>query len=124
MGKDVTHQFIEGYNGTIFAYGSTGSGKTFTMFGNDDGLVPSVVEEVFAKMDTNSKLSCSMIEIYKENLIDLLTLDSEVELKIKDVFGNCTIQNLSIHEVKSQADTLDLIKKGNHLKKIRETHLN
>lgn len=42
-GKEVTHRFIEGYNGTIFAYGSTGSGKTYTMFGNDDGLVPSVV---------------------------------------------------------------------------------
>ena len=34
---------MEGYNGTVFAYGSTGSGKTFTMFGSNDGLVPSVV---------------------------------------------------------------------------------
>jgi Cdc6-like AAA superfamily ATPase len=65
LGKEVTNQFLEGYNGTIFAYGSTGSGKTFTMFGNDDGLVPCVVEEIFSKLDSNSKLSCSMIEIYK-----------------------------------------------------------
>jgi type II secretory ATPase GspE/PulE/Tfp pilus assembly ATPase PilB-like protein len=43
VGKEITDQFMEGYNGTIFAYGSTGSGKTYTMFGSDDGLVPSVV---------------------------------------------------------------------------------
>jgi hypothetical protein len=48
--KEVTNKFIEGYNGTIFAYGSTGSGKTYTMFGNDDGLVPSVVSEIFSKL--------------------------------------------------------------------------
>ena len=63
---------MEGYNGTIFAYGSTGSGKTYTMFGNDDGLVPSVVQEIFAKLNPKDKLSCSMLEIYRENLIDLL----------------------------------------------------
>lgn len=77
VGKEVTSQFLEGYNGTIFAYGSTGSGKTFTMFGQNDGIVPCVVEEIFSKLDGNSKLSCSMIEIYKENLIDLLSNGSE-----------------------------------------------
>jgi type II secretory ATPase GspE/PulE/Tfp pilus assembly ATPase PilB-like protein len=44
VGKEVTSNFLEGYNGTIFAYGNTGSGKTYTMFGNDDGVVPSVVD--------------------------------------------------------------------------------
>ncbi len=61
----MTDKFIEGYNGTIFAYGSTGSGKTFTMFGHDDGLVPSVVAEIFSKIGDSDRLSCSMIEIYK-----------------------------------------------------------
>ena len=50
VGKEVAQQFLEGYNGTIFAYGSTGSGKTFTMFGNQDGLTPRVVEWVFGGM--------------------------------------------------------------------------
>jgi hypothetical protein len=63
---------MEGYNGTIFTYGSTGSGKTYTMFGNNDGIIPSAVELIFNKLENTSKLSCSMIEIYKENLIDLL----------------------------------------------------
>src|SRR5438045_1850011 len=66
VAREVTLQFMEGYNGTIFAYGSTGSGKTFTMFGDNDGLVPCVVEEIFSRMEATSRLSCSMIEIYKE----------------------------------------------------------
>ena len=43
---------MKGYNCTIFAYGNTGSGKTFTMFGNKDGIVPSVVEDIFSQLDT------------------------------------------------------------------------
>ena len=65
VGKDVTEKFIEGYNGTIFAYGSTGSGKTYTMFGNSNGLVPSVVDQIFSKLHSSHKLSCSMLQIYK-----------------------------------------------------------
>ncbi len=71
VGKEVTQQFLEGYNGTIFAYGSTGSGKTYTMFGAENGLVPSVVEAVFGGMGEGWQLGCSMVEIYRENLIDL-----------------------------------------------------
>jgi hypothetical protein len=120
----VTDKFIEGYSGTIFAYGSTGSGKTFTMFGNDDGLVPSVVEEDFSKLSMTHKLSCSMLEIYKENLIDLFVGEHEYELKIKEINNICSIQNLTMHEINTREETLELIKKGNHLKKIRETNLN
>lgn len=61
MGKEVTDKFIEGYNGTIFAYGSTGSGKTYTMFGQDDGLVPKVVDEIFSRLNSTHRLSCSML---------------------------------------------------------------
>lgn len=57
---------MEGYNGTIFAYGSTGSGKTYTMFGKNDGIVPSVMEHIFSKIDIKrTRLSCSMLEIYR-----------------------------------------------------------
>lgn len=42
-----------------------------------------------------------MLEIYKENLIDLLG-GNEVELKIKDINNNIQVQNLSVHEIKSK----------------------
>lgn len=94
------------------------------MFGNDDGLVPLVVEEIFSKIQEKDKIGCSMIEIYKENLIDLLSGNTDLDLKIKDVNNNCVVHNLSIHEVKTKEEALFLIKKGNILKKIRETDLN
>jgi hypothetical protein len=50
-------------------------------------------------MDSSGRISCSMIEIYKENLIDLLSGDTELELKIKDMNGNCVVHNLSIHDI-------------------------
>jgi hypothetical protein len=65
-----------------------------------------------------------MIEIYKENLIDLLSGRTDLDLKIKDVNNSCVVHNLSIHEVKTKEEALFLIKKGNILKKIRETDLN
>ena len=123
VGKQVTNKFIEGFNGTIFAYGSTGSGKTYTMFGDSDGLVPSVVQDVFARLSSPHQLSCSMLEIYKENLIDLFSQD-DLDLKIKDVNNTCHVQNLTVHPIASKEETMALISKGNHLKKMRETHLN
>lgn len=124
VGREVAAAFLEGYNGTIFAYGSTGSGKTYTMFGNDDGLVPSVVREIFTRVEAGAKLSCSMIEIYRESLIDLLSVGGP-ELKIKDAgSSSCMVQNLSNHTIANEAEALGLIKRGNILKKIRETDLN
>lgn len=65
-----------------------------------------------------------MIEIYRENLIDLLAVGGG-ELKIKDSGSSCcVVQNLSSHPIASEAEALALIKKGNILKKIRETDLN
>ena len=74
---------MEGYNGTIFAYGQTGSGKTFTMMGSDihdmdlQGIIPRSVNFVFQEIEnvdieTDFTIRCSMLEIYKERLNDLL----------------------------------------------------
>ena len=53
VGKEIVKDVMDGYNGTIFAYGQSGSGKTFTMYGKDiddeetKGLIPRIVEEIF-----------------------------------------------------------------------------
>ena len=86
---------MEGYNGTIFAYGQTGAGKTFTMMGLDifdeelQGIVPRAVAAIFEKVNycelsTEFTLRCSMLEIYKESLKDLLDPDGLFDLKIKE----------------------------------------
>jgi kinesin family protein 5 len=84
VGKQTIVDVLNGYNGTIFAYGQTGSGKTYTMFGQIfdkefKGLIPRSIEHIFrhidaCDLDIEFVLTCSMLEIYKETLYDLLSV--------------------------------------------------
>jgi centromeric protein E len=78
----VVANVVKGINGTIFAYGQTSSGKTFTMQGAqgaDSGVLQLAAETIFAQIqatpDREFKLSASYLEIYNENLRDLLSTD-------------------------------------------------
>ncbi len=94
VGKATIDDVLNGYNGTILAYGQTSSGKTYTMFGSDiydeecKGIIPRAAFDIFQKWETQSDvkevdISCSMLEIYREDLRDLL-VDDPTELKIKE----------------------------------------
>lgn len=74
---------MNGYNGTIFAYGQTSSGKTFTMEGpsieNEElkGIIPRMMDCVFEQIINASEnleftVKISFLEIYNEKIIDLL----------------------------------------------------
>ena len=74
---------IEGFNGTIFAYGQTSSGKTHTMQGPNiedfemQGVIPRMVRTVFNRIETSAEhieftVKISMMEIYNERIKDLL----------------------------------------------------
>ena len=84
VGKRIVGDVMEGYNGTIFAYGQSGSGKTYTMYGPDifddfyKGIIPRIVEDIFyyvEKADENIdfQFKLSVLEIYKEVMYDLLS---------------------------------------------------
>ncbi|KAA8550939.1 hypothetical protein F0562_002623 [Nyssa sinensis] len=75
--EPVIKSALDGYNACIFAYGQTGTGKTFTMEGTPDcpGVVPRTIEAVFKQAsDSNHTflLGFSMLEIYLGHLKDLL----------------------------------------------------
>ena len=81
VAKDVVDSCFEGYNGTIFAYGQTASGKTFTITGGaeryeDRGLIPRTLSYIFneirQKTDTSYKVLISYLEIYNDQGYDLL----------------------------------------------------
>lgn len=82
---------VDGFNVCMFAYGQTGSGKTFTIQGDakNPGLTPRIFEELFTILDSMDNfdidLSCYMVELYLENLKDLLRpkKQDEVPLDIK-----------------------------------------
>ena len=74
---------LEGFNGTVLAYGQTSSGKTHTMQGpsiedpEKQGVIPRMVKTVFEKIENASEdleftVKISMIEIYMEKIKDLL----------------------------------------------------
>jgi centromeric protein E len=69
---------MDGYNAVIFAYGQTASGKTFTLSGDEDepGIIPRSMKDVFGFIKRTPTreylLRCSYLEIYNENIHDLL----------------------------------------------------
>jgi len=77
----IISEVIKGYNGTMFAYGQTGTGKTFTMTGKDDdenrGIIPRSFDSIFSLIkgtyQTNFLIRVSFLEIYNEEVRDLLS---------------------------------------------------
>lgn len=82
IGKPIIKSVIKGYNGNIFMYGQTTSGKTYTMLGNQSspGIIPCSLRDIFRQIkkqiDAEYMLYCSYIEIYNENIFDLLNNNS------------------------------------------------
>lgn len=104
--KNLVLGCFNGFNATVLAYGQTGSGKTFTMgsgftFGvreQELGIIPRVIRLIFEE-ETNRRhkalftIKCSFLEIYNEEIIDLL--DSGLEK------GNPQRKEISVREEKN-----------------------
>jgi kinesin family member 5 len=95
--KPIIDSVLEGFNGTIFAYGQTSSGKTHTMTGpnveniDQQGIIPRMVRTVFTRIESAQdtiefQVKVSMIEIYMEKIRDLLDT-SKTDLKIHEEKG-------------------------------------
>jgi hypothetical protein len=91
----IVDSVIEGYNGTIFAYGQTGTGKTFTMEGvNHDeelqGIIPRAFQQIFKMIEAHASedreflVRASYLEIYNEEIRDLLSKNSTNKLELKE----------------------------------------
>jgi hypothetical protein len=76
--RSIVMGSLKGINGTVFAYGQTGSGKTYTMLGNEkeQGILIHALNDIFSviekDLDKTYVLRCSYIEIYNEQIFDLL----------------------------------------------------
>jgi len=131
----------EGYNSTIFVYGSTSSGKSYTMFGseNEAGIIPRACSSLFEIIDKNEEvieavIKCSFVELYLEHFKDLLVRDEKgekggkgekKELKLReDNIKGIYIQNVLEKYVYSPQEILDTIQEGSYKRTVSSTALN
>ncbi|XP_039704803.1 centromere-associated protein E isoform X4 [Pteropus medius] len=111
---------IQGYNGTVFAYGQTASGKTYTMMGSDDylGVIPRAIQDIFQKIkkfpDREFLLRVSYMEIYNETITDLLCNTQKMKpLIIREDFNrNVYVSDLTEEVVYTPEMALKWITKG------------
>ncbi|KAM5531198.1 hypothetical protein V8D89_015116 [Ganoderma adspersum] len=162
--NDVVHPMLQevlmGYNCTLFAYGQTGTGKTHTMqgdlattpMGNPSqlaGMIPRVLFKLFQHLEataTDFSVKISFVELYNEELRDLLAPDlgapsgsnqpmgmgahkdapQQVNLKLFDDAkkGGVIIQGLEETPVRTVTDALALLTKGSHRRQIAATKFN
>ncbi|XP_019868842.2 protein claret segregational [Aethina tumida] len=104
---------LDGYNVCVFAYGQTGSGKTHTMQGSDTnpehfGMIPRTIDMIFdtihklEKEGWTYKVHASFLEIYNENVRDLLDHKSNKVCEIRYNEGKgTTVTNLTIQPIES-----------------------
>ncbi|KAL9003782.1 MAG: hypothetical protein Q9188_003362 [Gyalolechia gomerana] len=96
--RSTVDDILNGYNGTVFAYGQTGAGKSYTMMGADidddkqKGIIPRIVEQMFESIlrspgNIEYTVRVSYMEIYMERIRDLLVPQND---------------NLPVHEEKSR----------------------
>ncbi|XP_062962373.1 kinesin-like protein KIF17 isoform X2 [Cynocephalus volans] len=112
----------EGYNGTIFAYGQTGSGKSFTMQGlrepsSQRGIIPRAFEHIFESVqcaeNTKFLVRASYLEIYNEDVRDLLGADTKQKLELKEhPEKGVYVKGLSMHTVHSVAQCERIMETG------------
>ncbi|KAF1313543.1 Kinesin-like protein, partial [Globisporangium splendens] len=81
VGREIVHDVLDGFNGTIFAYGQTSTGKTHTMVGHGHGdqrgIVPRALQDIFARAEATlssaeTRVALSYVQIYCERIFDLL----------------------------------------------------
>lgn len=139
----MVENVLEGYNGTMFAYGQTGCGKTHTMMGpshpkgpehvseEDRGLIPKAIRHIFDFIDGADKqikflVRCSYLEIYQEKVMDLLNISKDqTGLQIKeDPQKGPYVKDLTTVIVKSVAETERALFAGLKGRKVGETAMN
>ncbi len=128
-------RILDGVNATCFAYGMTGAGKTHTMLGDlyntatgEPGVCLMAVEAIFAGLETctcsSRVLRLSYLEIYNEQVVDLLATSSTGLMIVEDPGKGVTVPGLTEYEVKSPRELIRLMLQGNQKRTMAETSAN
>ncbi|CAD5324811.1 unnamed protein product [Arabidopsis thaliana] len=143
-GVPMVENVVAGYNSCMFAYGQTGSGKTHTMLGDIEGgtrrhsvncgMTPRVFEYLFSRIQKEKEVRkeeklhftcrCSFLEIYNEQILDLLD-PSSYNLQLReDHKKGIHVENLKEIEVSSARDVIQQLMQGAANRKVAATNMN
>ncbi|CAJ2628863.1 unnamed protein product [Trifolium pratense] len=128
--KDIVAAAVRGFNGTVFAYGQTNSGKTHTMRGSKDepGVIPRAVHDLFQilqqDVDREFLLRMSYMEIYNEEINDLLAPEHRKLQIHENIERGIYVAGLREEIVTSPEQVLDLMEFGESHRHIGETNMN
>ncbi|XWS59472.1 hypothetical protein CRYUN_Cryun08bG0125000 [Craigia yunnanensis] len=148
----IVNEVLEGFNCTIFAYGQTGTGKTYTMEGEckraktgpngelpaEAGVIPRAVKQIFDTLESQNaeySVKVTFLELYNEEITDLLAPEeiSKVALEEKqkkqlplmeDGKGGVLVRGLEEEIVTSASEIFTLLERGSAKRRTAETLLN
>ncbi|KAI7821551.1 P-loop containing nucleoside triphosphate hydrolase protein, partial [Gamsiella multidivaricata] len=135
--KHLIDGVLGGYNGTLFAYGATGCGKTHTISGTPEkpGIIFLTMQELYVRIkeledEKTIEISLSYLEVYNEAIRDLLAKPTPDTVKPQalhlreDSSKRVTIAGLSEHHPKGMDELMELVFKGNENRTISPTEAN
>ncbi|KAJ7413394.1 putative Polycomb group protein ASXL1 [Willisornis vidua] len=132
--RPLVDSVLQGFNGTIFAYGQTGTGKTYTMEGvrgdpEKRGVIPNSFDHIFTHISRSQNqqylVRASYLEIYQEEIRDLLAKDQSKRLELKErpdtgVF----VKDLTTVVTKSVKEIEHMMNLGNQNRSVGATNMN
>ncbi len=132
---NLVENVLEGFNCTIFAYGQTGCGKSWTMQGGNTpdlrGVIPNACAHIFefvkASSDIEFLIRCSYLEIYSEEIRDLLAKDPKTSAKCEikeDAQKGVFVKGLTDVVVENEDQIFTQIEKGIKLRTVAATNMN
>ncbi|KAF2896660.1 hypothetical protein ILUMI_09509 [Ignelater luminosus] len=132
--RPLVASVLEGYNGCVFAYGQTGTGKTYTMEGvvgdkDEQGIIPRAFEQIWAHINRTTGLEflvyARYLEIYMEDIRDLLKSKNTKPLELREMAGKGVfVSHLHSQTCQSAADMMKAMRIGNRNRTTGVTNMN
>ena len=134
VAKPLINSALEGFNGTMFCYGQTASGKTYTMEGihNDPkimGVIPRMMQYIFliiekANSEIEYSVKCQYYQIYNEKIQDLLDIRKKDLAIREDKVKGIWVEDCTEIYVSSQEEMFAVFKEGSNNRTVSATNMN
>ncbi|KAL4570852.1 hypothetical protein LXL04_026515 [Taraxacum kok-saghyz] len=132
VAKPVVESVLDGYNGTVMAYGQTGTGKTYTLgrLGDEDtsarGIMVRAMEDLFAEISPETdSISVSYLQLYMETIQDLLDpTNDNLSIMEDPKNGDISLPGATLIEVRDQQSFIELLRLGEAHRFAANTKLN